>query len=191
MIERKILTASHPALRSEADRVDVKDDGMFDGYGATTGNVDLGNDVIVQGAFDMPDGTDYSLLDHHKQDAPLGLFTVRKDSTGLRVKGQLNLEVQRAREVRALMKQGALTGLSIGYQVKDSYKQGGIRYLTKLELLEVSVVTFPMNPKARITGVKAAAREAAEAREIAALSELIRDMREYAEKLNRDRRRAA
>jgi phage head maturation protease len=94
------------------------------------------------------------LLDHHKQDSPLGLFTVSKDSTGLRVRGQLNLDVQRAREVRSLMKQGALTGL------------------------------------ARITGVKAAAREATEARETAAaLTRLAADIRSYSAELRR--RRAA
>src|SRR3954470_21162602 len=98
---------------------------MFHGYGATFGNVDLGQDVVVAGAFTMADGTQYPLLDHHKQDAPIGLFTVSTDDRGLRVRGQLNLKVQRAREVRSLMKQGALTGLSIGYQVKDGYRQNG------------------------------------------------------------------
>lgn len=178
MIERKILTAAHPALRPDADRVDVKDDGIFAGYGSTSGNVDLGNDVVTKTAWDsLCDGTEFPALDHHKQDSPLGLITVFKDSTGLRVRGQLNLDVQRAREVRSLMKQGALTGLSIGYQVRDSYKAGGIRYLTKLDLLEVSVVTFPMNPKARITGVKAA-KEAEE----------MQDLLDFLRKVNSDLR---
>jgi hypothetical protein len=51
MIERKILTAAHPALRPDADRVDVKDDGIFSGYGSTFGNVDLGQDVVAGSAF--------------------------------------------------------------------------------------------------------------------------------------------
>ena len=118
----------------------VKDDGVFAGWASTFGNVDLGNDVVTDSAFThIEDGTEFPLLDHHKQDAPLGLFRVTKDSAGLSVRGQLNLEVQRAREVRSLMKQGALTGLSIGYQVKDSYKdRPGSVTSRKLDLLEVS-----------------------------------------------------
>lgn len=109
----------------------------------------------------------------------MGFSGVSKESSGLRVQGQLNLEVQRAREVRALMKQGALTGLSIGYQVKDSYKEAGVRYLTKLDLLEVSIVTFPMNPKARVTGLKAAEQEAEYRQALEAIRQLNGEIRDY------------
>jgi HK97 family phage prohead protease len=179
MIERKVLTASHPALLQDPDPVAMKDDGRFTGYASTFSNVDLGSDVVVEGAFSMPDGSEFPFLDHHQQSSPVGLLAVSKDSRGLRVTGQLNLEVQRAREIRSLMKQGALTGLSIGYEVKDSYRKGGVRYLTSIALLEVSAVTFPMNPKARITGVKAAARQEEEAREIAKLQAILDDMKAY------------
>lgn len=185
MIERKILTAAHPALLADPDPVAVRNDGRFTGYASTYGNVDLGGDIVVDGAFAMPDDSEFPLLDHHQHSAPVGLLSVTKDSRGLRVAGQLNLEVQRGREIRSLMRQGAMTGLSIGYEVKDSYRKEGVRYLTKIALLEVSAVTFPMNPKARITGVKAAARQAEEAREIAKLQAILDDMRAYC------RRRAA
>src|SRR5690606_22323270 len=75
---------------------------------------------------------------------------------GLYVKGRLFVdEVARAREAYALLREGVVTGLSIGYRARESYREAsGARVLTEIELLEVSMVTFPANDRARIAPVK-------------------------------------
>jgi uncharacterized protein len=74
------------------------------------------------------------------------------------VRGQLNLKVAKAREVHALMRSGAVDGLSIGFRTERSRKDEatGVRRLEKLDLWEISIVTFPMLPGARVAAVKAA-----------------------------------
>jgi phage head maturation protease len=81
---------------------------------------------------------------------------MREDAHGLKVEGKLTLEVEKAREAHALMKDGAL-GLSIGFRVPAggaSFGKSGDRVLTEVDLAEVSVVALPANTNARITGVK-------------------------------------
>ena len=135
--------------------------GYFEGYGAVFNNVDDVKDVITRGAFAdslAKDGLPAMLLQHNSEDV-IGVWTeAREDEHGLYLKGALNLDVQKAREAHSLLKQKALKGLSIGYRTKDySLDQtSGIRTLKKLQLLEVSIVTFPANPKAKISGVKLA-----------------------------------
>ena len=150
--------------RAEFKLLDVDSEnkiGHFEGYGAVFGNIDDVNDVIVRGAFVeslSKDGLPSMLLQHKSEDV-IGVWTeAREDERGLYLKGSLNLDVQKGREAYALLKQGALKGLSIGYLTKDySMDQTtGIRTLKKLKLLEVSIVTFPANPKAKISGVKLA-----------------------------------
>lgn len=133
--------------------------GTFEGYGAIFGNKDSVNDIIEKGAFIetlAKDGLPALLLQHDSE-AVIGKFTeAYEDERGLYMKGEINLDVQRARECYSLLKQGALKGMSIGYNTQDYvYDQTtGIRRLKKLKLLEVSIVTFPANDKAKITGVK-------------------------------------
>ncbi len=133
--------------------------GYFEGYGAIFGNKDSVNDIIAQGAFVetlKKDGLPALLLQHDSE-AVIGKFTeAYEDERGLYMKGEINLDVQKAREAHSLLKQGALKGMSIGYMTQDYvYDQtSGIRTLKKIKLLEVSIVTFPANDKAKITGVK-------------------------------------
>lgn len=144
----------------------VSDDGLFSGYGAVFGNVDLGGDVIHAGAFAgtiaewigrkrMP-----PILWNHDRNEPLGVYTaISEDEKGLYVEGRLLVnEVQRAKEIHALMKAGALDGMSIGYGVKrrEYDEETGVRHLKELSLFEVSIVTFPMNEAARVDAVKSA-----------------------------------
>ena len=76
---------------------------------------------------------------------------MREDGRGLWVKGRLILEVQAAREAQALLQAGAIDGLSIGYRTLRSEKAtSGRRLLHEIELWEVSLVTFPMLPEARV-----------------------------------------
>lgn len=144
----------------------VSDDGLFSGYGAVFGNVDLGGDVIHSGAFTktisewsgrkrMP-----PILWNHDRNEPLGVYTaISEDEKGLYVEGRLLVnEVQRAKEIHALMKAGALDGMSIGYGIKrrEYDEETGVRHLKELSLYEVSIVTFPMNESARVDAVKSA-----------------------------------
>ena len=91
------------------------------------------------------------MLWQHDPARPIGVWDeVREDGRGLYVKGRLLLEVQAAREARVLLQAGAIDGLSIGYRTLRSEAKGGRRLLHEIELWEVSLVTFPMLPEARV-----------------------------------------
>lgn len=149
------------AFRLELRSVD--DEGSIEGYGSVFGVEDDYGDVIEPGAFaaslkaHAAAGTMPAMLWQHRSDEPCGVWTeMVEDAKGLKVKGRLVLEAQRGREAHALMKAGALTGMSIGFLSKEwSYdRDTQIRTLTEIELWEVSLVTFPANGKARVTDVK-------------------------------------
>jgi len=142
---------------------DSDDKGEFSGYGSIFGNKDLGNDVVVEGAFAKSIGRKgakaVKMLYQHRADEPIGVFDeIIEDRRGLKVKGRLAMGTQRGREVYELMKMGAIDGLSIGYRVEpkgyDYDDKGKRRYLKSVDLMEISAVTFPMNPKARVSAVK-------------------------------------
>ena len=145
---------------------EVSDNGQFQGYAATFGNVDLGNDVVEPGAFEQSltetGGGKIPILDHHDSARQIGWnLEAREDAFGLFVRGQLDLNVQAARERHSLMKLalkvGGRTGLSIGFQtVRDEPDPENfqIRRLKQVRLMEYSLVTFPMNPEAGVTRVK-------------------------------------
>lgn len=149
-----------------AIRLEVKADektGEFEGYGAIFGNEDRGGDTIMRGAFAASlaniNLARIKLLYHHQAYEPLGHFLeVREDEKGLFVRGKLELEVQKAREVHALMKVGALDSMSIGYKTIRSERdeEKWTRKLLEIELWEVSIVTFPMNDAALVSHVKSA-----------------------------------
>lgn len=142
---------------------DEEEKGVFSGYGSIFGNKDLGNDVMVQGAFAKsiaskgPKGV--KLLYQHDAKEPIGVFDeIIEDRKGLRVKGRLAMGTQKGREVYELMKMGAIDGLSIGYRVSpkgaDYDERGKRRMLKEVDLMEISAVTFPMNTRARVQAVK-------------------------------------
>lgn len=135
---------------------DLSIEGTFKGYGAVFGNKDMGGDVITSGAFSktLSEQKMMPLLWHHHTDQPIGVFSGSEDMKGLAVDGALNLDVQQAREVHSLMKQGAVTGLSIGYVPVRKDWVGDTRMLRELKLYEVSLLPFPMNPQAQVSGVK-------------------------------------
>jgi HK97 family phage prohead protease len=154
---------------------DEEESGVFSGYGSIFGNKDLGNDVVVQGAFAKSIASrgakGVKLLYQHKADEPIGVFDeIIEDKRGLRVKGRLAMGTQRGREVYELMKMGALDGLSIGFRVDtkgyDYDERGKRRMLKEVDLLEISAVTFPMNPRARVAQVKGADRTVREWEEL-------------------------
>ncbi len=140
----------------------LHDDGRIEGLGAVFGNVDLGFDRIERGAFrqtlrKIKEGV--PMLWQHFSDKPIGVWDSLKETTkGLAVGGQINLDTQQGREARSLAKQGAVKGLSIGYIPKDFEFEDEVRVLKRVDLVEVSLATFPMNPEARVSGVKHATR---------------------------------
>lgn len=98
-----------------------------------------------------------AMLWQHSADHPIGIWTeMVEDEKGLRIKGQLALETVKGKEAHALLKMGALNGLSIGFMSKQwAYdRETDVRTLTEIDLWEVSLVTFPANEKARVTNVK-------------------------------------
>ena len=162
----------HFEYKADADQQEA---GVFSGYGSIFGNKDLGNDVVVEGAFAKSIGRKgakaVKLLYQHKQDEPIGVFDeIIEDRRGLKVKGRLAMGTQRGREVYELMKMGALDGLSIGYRVDpkgvEYDEKGKRRYLKSVDLMEISAVTFPMNPRARVQAVKGAERTVREWEEL-------------------------
>ncbi|TPL49221.1 HK97 family phage prohead protease [Mesorhizobium sp. B2-4-4] len=142
----------------------VGDDGTFSGYGSVFGVVDSYKEIVAPGAFAeslkelAAKGRPVPVLWMHRADQPIGIWgKLEEDEKGLIGSGTLLIsDVSQAREAHALMKARAVTGLSIGYWVRESSydEKTGIRTLTKLELVEVSLVTFPANDEARVEAVK-------------------------------------
>lgn len=142
----------------------VADDGVFTGYGSVFGVKDSYGEVVAPGAFAeslaeiAAKGRPVPVLWQHRSGQPIGVYkSLSEDGVGLKVEGMLlSQDVAQAREAHALMKAGAVSGLSIGYYVRaDSFDQKTkIRTLTKLDLVEVSLVTFPANDEARVDAIK-------------------------------------
>jgi HK97 family phage prohead protease len=138
-------------------------DRTFEGYGAFFSNVDRVGDVIRPGAFgkSLEDhksaGTTPALCLHHDLKRPIGTFTsIGEDASGLAVQGKLTTGVRDADEAYALLKDGALHSMSIGYRVVDEEydAKSGINYLNEINVHEISLVTIPANAAAVVTSVK-------------------------------------
>lgn len=147
-------------MEYKALSLDIKaapdDTGIFEGYGSVFSVIDEGDDVVERGAFAESLKTiQPALLWQHRQDKPIGVYDeIREDDRGLFLIGRLSQEVALAKEATALLKMGAIRGLSIGYQIEDYEMKGEIRHIKKARLHEVSIVTFPMNRSALIDSVK-------------------------------------
>ena len=138
--------------------------GAFAGYASLFGEVDVGKDRVERGAFlrslARRGAAGVRMLFQHDPAEPIGTWRViREDGRGLYVEGVLSDGVSRAREVRELIKARAVDGLSIGFQTvrSKSDPKSGIRQILEADLWEISVVTFPMLPGARISDVKGGA----------------------------------
>jgi len=135
----------------------LTEEGFFEGYASVSGNVDLGGDVVLPGAFSksISASPEVPLLWNHQHSEVIGAIReMHEDGHGLRVKGEIALETTRGKEAYALLKKNMMKGLSIGYQIVSDSVSNGKRMLEELTLLEVSVVAVPMNPLAQVTAVK-------------------------------------
>ncbi|MGU3574754.1 HK97 family phage prohead protease [Brucellaceae bacterium C25G] len=143
----------------ELDSVEL--DGSFSGYASLFGVVDLGNDVMDTGAFkrslERRHASGIRMLWQHEAREPIGIWTtIREDAQGLYVEGRLAKGVARARETLELLRSKAIDGLSVGFRTIKARKDArtGVRHIAEADLWEISVVTFPMQPAARIGQVK-------------------------------------
>lgn len=137
---------------------DVTDQGVFEGYCSTFSNVDLGGDKVVRGAFKRTlaaTGGKVPVLWQHQHPIGVGL-EAHEDTKGLYVKGSLVMSVKLAQEARDLTQAGAIKSMSIGYRIpKDGWDMDGdVRLLKDIDLIEYSLVTFPMNPRAELRRMK-------------------------------------
>lgn len=138
----------------------IKDDGTFEGYASTFGNVDKGRDRVMAGAFRKSIAKGFGnvkMLRDHNHGMIIGEWLeMREDAKGLYVKGRIFEELPLGKETLFLMRKGQLNSLSIGYRTIDAdfnYDED-VRDLKELDLWEVSVVIFPMNDAATIDAVK-------------------------------------
>ena len=158
-MEKKLITAGEVKFAAADDETGAR---VFSGYGAVFGNVDSYGDVIAKGAFkktiksgELP----LLFLNHDPLSLPIGKWTkLEEDEFGLKAEGFF-LDTQAGRDAYTAAKSGAITGLSIGFRPVDVHigKQNTDeprRTLKSVDLLEISVVTFPANGKARIGNVK-------------------------------------
>lgn len=139
----------------------VEPDGTFEGYASLFNRQDMGRDVVAPGAFAESlarrGARSIKMLFQHDANQPIGVWdTIREDARGLYVTGRLIPEVTKAREVLAMMRAGAIDGLSIGFRALAGKRDrgSGVRRLARVDLWEISVVTFPMLPGACVTAVK-------------------------------------
>ncbi|MEO3387849.1 HK97 family phage prohead protease [Mesorhizobium sp. CAU 1741] len=163
IIERKFVDATIEAVAT---------DGTFSGYASLFGKADLARDIVEPGAFARAIRTrgaaGVRMLFQHDPAEPIGTWLdLREDGKGLLVRGRLTPGVARAREVLELMRGGALDGLSIGFRTVKARKEAGsgLRRIIEADLWEISVVTFPMMPGARVHSVKSGPRELPTTRE--------------------------
>jgi hypothetical protein len=130
----------------------------FSGYASTFGNVDVGGDVVLPGAFtaSLKSRPKPKLFWQHDSHEPLGVVTaLREDDRGLFGEWKIS-KTTRGQDAYQLLKDGAIDSMSIGYIPTDSeFKDDGVRELKSVDLLEVSLVSIPMNTEALVTSVKA------------------------------------
>jgi HK97 family phage prohead protease len=159
-------------MKTKDFRLEVKeltDAGTFEGYASVFGVRDFFNEVVEPGAFveslvrHKREGSKPLMLWQHNPDEPLGVWEdLAEDAKGLWGRGRLLTGVRRADEALIMLKGGAIQGLSIGYREIDTEpaENGSARRLLKLDLLEVSIVSFPANRRARVEAVKSERMEA-------------------------------
>ena len=135
----------------------IKSDLCISGYASLFGQADMSGDVVQRGAFAaslLSMNERLPMLFGHETAEPIGVWDrLFEDRTGLFVSGRLIGGNARADRTARLIREGALSGLSIGYRAKRSARNGRGRNLLELDLWEVSVVAFPMLRAARITQI--------------------------------------
>lgn len=158
-LKHEIPARATPALETKRAPVPatIGADGVFEGYASLFNLRDTCGDIVAPGAFSASLArrgvAGVKMLWQHRPDEPIGAWaTIAEDARGLKVRGRLDLSVARAREALSLISAGALDGLSIGFRTlrAASDQRTGARRLLEIDLIEISIVTFPALPQARI-----------------------------------------
>ncbi|WP_291893630.1 HK97 family phage prohead protease [Maricaulis sp.] len=131
----------------------------IEGYASLFNLEDLSGDIVLPGAFadglagGRTAGRNVPMLYQHEPTEPVGRWQIiRQDRKGLWVEGEIVDASEQSRSVQALVRRGALNGLSIGFRTRSSRPRPSRgRFLEAIELWEVSIVTFPMLPQARLS----------------------------------------
>ena len=155
-IPRKLETKYAPLTVST-----LRTEGAFEGYASLFNEVDSAKDTVAPGAFvaslKARRPAQIKMLFQHDPKEIVGVWDeIFEDQKGLKVKGRLLTNLQRGAELHSLMQEGALDGLSIGFRAAASRTdtKTGIRHIARIDLFEISLVTFPMLNSARIGSVK-------------------------------------
>jgi HK97 family phage prohead protease len=189
-----------PMLRRERPPMRVSEsDGRVEGYASLFGVPDYGGDVVMPGAFAASlrrRGTSgVRFLFQHDPAQPIGVWDeIREDKRGLYVRGRLIGGVARAREIAALLRAGALDGLSIGFRTVRADRDPRLRTrrLHEIDLWEISIVTFPMLPGAKVSRIEQAGAcvPAAPTRRLQTMSSALRRASSPKTSIHRETRRA-
>lgn len=150
-----------PTLDFDLDIKEVGDDGVIKGLASPFGGApDSGGDIVQQGAFTKTisqggrNKNGIAFLWAHNSNEPLGIWeSLVEKTTGLFVEGRFAMETQIGREKHALAKMGAVKGMSIGYNaIREEFdRKKRIRHLLEVSLWEISLVTFPMSIRTRVS----------------------------------------
>jgi HK97 family phage major capsid protein/HK97 family phage prohead protease len=131
------------------------EEGGITGYASVFNIVDQHNDIIKQGAFSQLNNQKIKLLWQHKADEPIGVIQeIYEDEYGLYFKAKLLLDLPQAKTAYSLIKNKAISGVSIGFQPIKYHYKNDIRVIENIDLWEISLVTFPANSQANIIEVK-------------------------------------
>lgn len=158
------MLASHEqlALQVFRPRTRIDDDGTVEGYASLFGEIDAARDMVMPGAFARTLKTRgirrVPMLFQHDPAEPVGVWLeLIEDFRGLRARGKLIPEVARGRELLALLRAGAVDGLSIGFRTVRGRVDptSRVRKIIDLDLWEISIVTFPLLAGARVRATKA------------------------------------
>jgi HK97 family phage prohead protease len=133
---------------------------QFEGYASLFGVRDGAGDMVAPGAFAASlrrrGAGAVRMLYQHFAHSPIGVWeTIAEDTRGLYVRGRLSTDIEQARDIRALLADGALNGLSIGFRTVRAARQAGGRMLLQIDLLEISIVTFPLLAGSQVTAIGA------------------------------------
>lgn len=153
-IQPRLVRTDTPALIEALGRNE------FEGYASLFNVTDGAGDIVAPGAFTRSlrkrPPAKVRMLYQHFAHEPIGVWEeIREDKSGLYVRGKLIADVERARDVAALIAKGALNGLSIGFRAIRARrdKSAGARTLLEIELWEISIVTFPLLAGSEVTGI--------------------------------------
>ena len=160
-----------------------KENTLISGYASVFGVIDTHNDMVVKDAFKTAECHKVRLLWQHDVTKPIGVIKfLEEDEYGLRLDAEINNNTIAGVEAAELVKQKAIGGLSIGFSIKSSdYNKQGARIIEDVELMEISIVTFPANRQAEIQQVKnhGKNRSLSRQKKLNELSKLIKQIENY------------